>query len=70
MAKFKIRTPVVIKGKLHHKIGSVVEVTDEESKTLAAGGWGEKVNADTPADKGVTIDASAIKEEKEKKAKE
>jgi hypothetical protein len=65
MAKVKIIKPVIIRGKLHHMAGSIVEATDAEAKLITGKGWGEKAADNATVDKGATIDASQVAKEKE-----
>jgi hypothetical protein len=63
MAKVKILKPVVIRGKLHHKIGAIVEATEEEANRLKETGFAASADAKAEVDKSATIDASAMKKE-------
>jgi hypothetical protein len=58
--KVKIRKPVALGGKLHHKVGAVVEVSDKHGKLLVEDGWAEKVSDTTPVTAGATVEASRI----------
>ena len=57
MAKVKILKPVTLGGKLHHKIGAVVEVSDKEAKILLEDGWAEKSSPSTPVTPGASVTA-------------
>ena len=56
--KVKITKPVVLGGKLHHKVGAVVEVSGEHGKTLVEDGWAEKASKDAPVTPGATIETN------------
>ncbi len=56
--KIKIKMPVTLGGKLHHKIGAVAEVSDKHGKILVEDGWAEKVGEKTPVTAGATVEAS------------
>ena len=70
MAKIKILKPVVNRGKLHHKIGSVVEVDDKDSALLRSKGYAESAPASAEVTKGATIDSSGPKPTEAAKEKE
>lgn len=53
--KIKIKHSVVLGGRLHHKIGSVVSVPDGHAKILIADGWAEQASANTPLTPGASV---------------
>lgn len=57
--KVKILKPVVLGGKLYHKIGAVVEAPDKHAQILTRDGWAEKASASTPITPGATVQPPA-----------
>ena len=56
--KVKIIKPVTLGGKLHHKVGAVVEVSPAHARRLVEDGWAEKASESAPLTPGATIEAT------------